>query len=190
MLYVKNKKVHHNIELKLYQVIDEKDQPHQVVLLPKPKCSCEVHKHTKNELCAHILAVKNLNGEDIAAHYKVPKLSNLIRVKNAGRLTGRKRRGKKWILKFLSNYMYIILVILGHAANSAPPPSISQPIESLVTDDNHKCVLCSQSAASEAISCSTCSKLYHWKCANVSAYHRSGRSKKWICSKYGYSCLE
>jgi hypothetical protein len=48
------RKVLHNIELERYQVIDEKYIPHQVVLLTKSKCSCDVHKNTKNEMCDHI----------------------------------------------------------------------------------------------------------------------------------------
>ena len=40
MMFVKNNKITHNFELKLYLVTDEKGVSHKVELLPKPKCTC------------------------------------------------------------------------------------------------------------------------------------------------------
>ena len=92
MMYVNTKSVHHNLELKLYTVVDAKQNPYQVTLLPKASCSCGMNSKKKKEECAHILAVRHLNGQNITDLYKVPTLSNLVKKKNSG-ASGRKRRG-------------------------------------------------------------------------------------------------
>ena len=91
MCYVKNNKVKHNIELKVYHIIDENDEVHNVKLLPKANCTCHLKKS-----CCHILAVEITNGKDISE--RIPNLSLLTRIKNNNKISGKKMTGQKSIL--------------------------------------------------------------------------------------------
>ena len=44
--------------------------------------------------------------------------------------------------------------------------------------------LCNAFVYKDCINCDACSCWYHYTCAKVSNYHKSSKSKKWICSKY------
>ena len=85
MYYVKNNKVKHNIELKVYHIIDD---VHNVKLLPEANCTCHLKKS-----CCHILAVEITNGKDISE--RIPNLSLLTRKKNNNKISGKKMTGQK-----------------------------------------------------------------------------------------------
>ena len=75
--FVNNKKVSHNVELKIYNVQDEHEKVYQVELLPKAKCTC-----VATFKCAHILAVQHINGFPINENYRHNlKLSELTKKK-------------------------------------------------------------------------------------------------------------
>jgi hypothetical protein len=54
-----------------------------------------------------------------------------------------------------------------------------------VSNDRLKstCKICFEVCLQKSICCSKCEIWYHWKCAKVLAYHRSGTSKNWHCCK-------
>ena len=58
--FVNNKKVSHNVELRIYNVQDEHEKVFQVELLPKAKCTC-----VATFKCAHILNSFLINENNI-----------------------------------------------------------------------------------------------------------------------------
>ena len=67
--FVKNNKVTHNVLLKVHHVVDERDVIHNVLLFPKPVCTCVEKKN-----CCHILAVEYTLGKPIGDAYKMQNL--------------------------------------------------------------------------------------------------------------------
>ena len=43
------------------------------------------------------------------------------------------------------------------------------------------CKFCIKLCLNNCICCNACNFWFHWKCANVSHYHSSGKSKNWYC---------
>ena len=63
----------------------------------------------------------------------------------------------------------------------------------IVTKINEStCPSCNELCMDESIQCNYCEFWYHFKCAGkikaLSSYERSGRIKKWNCSKHGFEC--
>jgi len=50
------------------------------------------------------------------------------------------------------------------------------------------CIVCDNLCSENSIECDVCHYWYHFSCAKVSRYHQSGKSKTWVCGKYGFEC--
>ena len=52
-----------------------------------------------------------------------------------------------------------------------------------------RCPVCSEICYEQSIECDMCKFWYHFECAKVNNYLRSGKAKSWLCSRYGFKCL-
>ena len=52
-----------------------------------------------------------------------------------------------------------------------------------------KCPVCDKFCFSECILCEDCNFWYHWSCASVTDYYQKRKNAKWVCSKFGKTCV-
>ncbi|RNA44067.1 hypothetical protein BpHYR1_014825 [Brachionus plicatilis] len=53
---------------------------------------------------------------------------------------------------------------------------------------NCHCPICSLLCLENSIECDKCNYWYHFDCANVTKFYRTGKGKNWYCYKYGFKC--